>query len=72
MYADTANERVHCWQETAVPDSRSPDEDLCRSFRAVAEAFLLAHLGGLWWPISGNFDGSTIEFKAGRELIPVG
>jgi hypothetical protein len=30
----------------------------------------LAHLGGLWWPISGDFDGSTIEFKAGRELIP--
>jgi dipeptidyl aminopeptidase/acylaminoacyl peptidase len=41
-----------------------------RSFTAVAEAFLAAHLGGRCEPVGDDFEGSTIEFKAGRELIP--
>jgi dipeptidyl aminopeptidase/acylaminoacyl peptidase len=41
-----------------------------RSFTAVAEAFLAAHLGGRCEPVGDDFAGSTIEFKAGRELIP--
>jgi dipeptidyl aminopeptidase/acylaminoacyl peptidase len=41
-----------------------------RSFKAVAEAFLAAHLGGRVEPVGDDFDGSTIEFKVGRELIP--
>jgi len=40
-----------------------------RSFKAVVEVFLAAHLGGRCEPVS-DLDGSTIEFKAGRELIP--
>jgi hypothetical protein len=38
--------------------------------RAVAEAFLSVHLGGRCEPVGDDFAGSTIEFKAGRELIP--
>jgi dipeptidyl aminopeptidase/acylaminoacyl peptidase len=41
-----------------------------RSFKAVVEAFLAAHLGGRCEPVGDDFTGSTIEFKAGRELIP--
>jgi dipeptidyl aminopeptidase/acylaminoacyl peptidase len=41
-----------------------------RSFTAVVEAFLAKHLGGRLEPVSDDFAGSTIEFKAGRELIP--
>jgi len=41
-----------------------------RSFTAVAEAFLAKHLGGRFEPIGDDFAGSTIEFRAGRELIP--
>jgi dipeptidyl aminopeptidase/acylaminoacyl peptidase len=41
-----------------------------RSFAAVAEAFLSAHLGGRVEPPGEDFEGSTLEFKAGRELIP--
>jgi dipeptidyl aminopeptidase/acylaminoacyl peptidase len=41
-----------------------------RSFAAVAEAFLAAHLGGRCEPVGDDFNGSTIEFRAGRELIP--
>jgi dipeptidyl aminopeptidase/acylaminoacyl peptidase len=41
-----------------------------RAFAAVAEAFLAAHIGGRIEPIGDDFDGSTIEFKAGRALIP--
>ena len=41
-----------------------------RSFTAVAEAFLAAHLGGRCEPVGDDFEGSTIEFRAGRELIP--
>jgi dipeptidyl aminopeptidase/acylaminoacyl peptidase len=41
-----------------------------RSFAAVTEAFLAQHLGGRREPIGDDFDGSTIEFRAGRELIP--
>jgi dipeptidyl aminopeptidase/acylaminoacyl peptidase len=40
------------------------------SFTAVAEAFLAAHLGGRCEPVGADFENSTIEFKAGRELIP--
>jgi len=41
-----------------------------RSFTAVAEAFLAAHLGGHGEPVGNDFQNSTIEFRAGRELIP--
>lgn len=41
-----------------------------RSFAAVAEAFLATHLGGGCEPVGDDFNGSTIEFRAGRELIP--
>ena len=41
-----------------------------RSFTAVAEAFLAAHLGGCCEPVGDDFAGSTIEFKVGRALIP--
>src|SRR5262249_61663683 len=40
------------------------------SFTAVVEAFLAAHLGGRFEPVGDDFEGSTIEFRAGRELIP--
>jgi dipeptidyl aminopeptidase/acylaminoacyl peptidase len=41
-----------------------------RSFKAVVEAFLAAHLSGRCEPVGDDFEGSTIEFKTGRELIP--
>jgi dipeptidyl aminopeptidase/acylaminoacyl peptidase len=41
-----------------------------RSFKAVVEAFLAAHLGGRCEPVGNDFENSTIEFKVGRELIP--
>jgi len=41
-----------------------------RAFTAVLEMFLAAHLGGRLEPLGDDFAGSTIEFKAGRELIP--
>jgi dipeptidyl aminopeptidase/acylaminoacyl peptidase len=41
-----------------------------RSFTAVVEAFLAKHLGGRCEPVGDDFAGSTIEFRAGRELIP--
>jgi len=41
-----------------------------RSFYAVTELFLAKHLGGRAEPVGTDFKGSTIEFKAGRELIP--
>jgi dipeptidyl aminopeptidase/acylaminoacyl peptidase len=40
-----------------------------RSFTAVAETFLAKHLGGRFEPVGDDFDGSTIEFRAGRDLI---
>ncbi|MFI4999003.1 MAG: S9 family peptidase [Reyranellales bacterium] len=39
------------------------------SFTAVVEAFLAQHLGGRCEPVGEDFKGSSIEFKAGRELI---
>jgi dipeptidyl aminopeptidase/acylaminoacyl peptidase len=41
-----------------------------RSFTAVAEMFLATHLGGRFEPVDDDFAGSTIAFKAGRDLIP--
>jgi dipeptidyl aminopeptidase/acylaminoacyl peptidase len=41
-----------------------------RSFAGVTEAFLAQHLGGRLQPIGDDFDGSTISFRAGRDLIP--
>ena len=40
-----------------------------RSFYAVTEHFLAKHLGGRAEPVADDFKGSTIEFKAGRELV---
>ncbi|UXN58752.1 alpha/beta hydrolase family protein [Phyllobacterium zundukense] len=41
-----------------------------RSYTAVVEAFLAAHLGGWCEPVGDDFEGSSIQFKAGRDLIP--
>jgi dipeptidyl aminopeptidase/acylaminoacyl peptidase len=41
-----------------------------RSFTAVAEMFLAKHLGGRCEPVGDDFAGSSIEFRAGRDLIP--
>jgi len=41
-----------------------------RSFTAVVEAFLAQHLGGSCEPVGEDFAGSSIEFRAGRSLIP--
>ncbi len=41
-----------------------------RSFTAVVEAFLAQHLGGSCEPVGEDFAGSSIEFRAGRQLIP--
>ena len=40
------------------------------AFTAVAEMFLACHLGGRFEPVGDDFAGSTIEFKAGRDLVP--
>jgi dipeptidyl aminopeptidase/acylaminoacyl peptidase len=40
-----------------------------RSFTAVVEAFLATHLGGRFESIGEDLADSTIEFRAGRELI---
>ena len=39
------------------------------SFTAVVEAFLAQHLGGRCEPVGEDFKGSSIDFRAGRELI---
>ena len=41
-----------------------------RAFTAVLELFLAKHLGGQAEPVGDDFAGSTIEFRAGRDLIP--
>jgi len=41
-----------------------------RSFTAVVEAFLAQHIGGRFEPVGDDFAGSSIAFKAGRELLP--
>jgi dipeptidyl aminopeptidase/acylaminoacyl peptidase len=41
-----------------------------RSFTAVVEAFLAKHLRGRFEPVGEDFAGSSIQFNAGRELIP--
>jgi dipeptidyl aminopeptidase/acylaminoacyl peptidase len=45
-------------------------EENRRSFNAVLEMFLAKHLGGRAEPVGDDFAGSTIAFKAGRDLIP--
>ena len=46
-----------------------PENNL--AFFAVAEAFLSAHLGGLYQPLDADaFTGSTMQILAGREGIP--
>ncbi|PYE86414.1 alpha/beta hydrolase family protein [Phyllobacterium leguminum] len=40
-----------------------------RSYFAVVEAFLAAHLGGQREPVGEDFTGSSVQFMAGRELI---
>ena len=39
------------------------------SFNAVAEQFLAQHLGGRAEPVGNDFEGSTIEIKAGAENV---
>jgi dipeptidyl aminopeptidase/acylaminoacyl peptidase len=45
-------------------------EENRRSFNAVLELFLARHLGGRAEPVGNDFAGSSIEFRAGRDLIP--
>ena len=46
-----------------------PENNL--AFFAVVEAFLSAHLGGVYQPMTAeDFTGSTIQIKAGRNGIP--
>ncbi len=40
-----------------------------RSYTAVVEAFLALHLGGRCEPVGEDFIASSIQFKAGRELV---
>jgi dipeptidyl aminopeptidase/acylaminoacyl peptidase len=40
-----------------------------RSWSAVVEAFLAQHLGGRVEPVGEDFAGSTVEFRAGRDLV---
>jgi len=40
------------------------------AFSAVMEAFLARHLGGSAEPVGDAFNGSTIKFETGHELIP--
>jgi len=40
-----------------------------RSWSAVVETFLAQHLGGRCEPVGEDFAGSTIEFRAGRDLV---
>src|SRR5215510_3576295 len=47
----------------AVPESRI-------SFFAIAEAFLVAHLGGRAEPIGGDFAGATFEVSEGACQVP--
>ena len=39
------------------------------SWSAVVETFLAQHLGGRAEPVGGDFADSTIEFRAGRDLV---
>jgi dipeptidyl aminopeptidase/acylaminoacyl peptidase len=47
---------------------RRPENNI--AFHAVAEAFLAKHLGGRAEPIGEDFEGSTIEIRAGGEILP--
>ncbi len=40
------------------------------AFSAVIEAFLGRYLGGGVEPVGDAFEGSTIKFEKGAELIP--
>ena len=40
-----------------------------RSWSAVVEAFLAQHLGGRAEPVGEDFAGSSVEFRAGRDLV---
>jgi hypothetical protein len=46
-----------------------PENNL--AFYAVVEAFLSAHLGGVYQPMTEeDFGGSTIQVKTGRNGVP--
>jgi hypothetical protein len=40
------------------------------AFFAVAEAFLVKHLGGRYQPIGKDLAGSTLKVETGGELVP--
>lgn len=40
------------------------------AWRALTEAFLAKHLGGRMEPVGRDLAGSSIEIRAGRELVP--
>lgn len=40
------------------------------SFNAVVEGFLAEHLGGRLEPIGSDFDGSSVQVKAGADQVP--
>ena len=72
---------VKAMQEKAIPVSyvvfpdeghgfARPENNL--AFYATAEAFLSAHLGGLYQPMAlDDFKGSTMKISAGKDGIPV-
>lgn len=40
------------------------------AYWALVEAFLATHLGGRFEPVGRDFEGSSIEIRAGRDLVP--
>jgi hypothetical protein len=40
------------------------------AFCAVAEAFLVKHLGGRYQPVGDDFSGSSIKIETGGDLVP--
>ncbi len=70
---------VQAMQEKNIPVTYAlyPDEghgfarpENRMSFYAIAEAFLSAHLGGAFEPISDDFEGSSIQIPEGIEHVP--
>lgn len=70
---------VRAMQEKEIPVAYAlyPDEghgfarpENTLSFFALTEAFLARHLGGRWESIGNDFDGSSIEVRAGADQMP--
>jgi dipeptidyl aminopeptidase/acylaminoacyl peptidase len=77
--ASESDQIVHAMQARNIPVTYVyyPDEghgfrreENRRAFNAVLELFLAKHLGGQAESVGDDFAGSTIEVRAGRDLIP--